>query len=82
LDLPSFAALVALVGKHVFGVVDDTVWIASASAGDGRRAVFACFIGAHVKWVLCNDDRCDAGKHIQVVCADHVGGFLDLMLME
>lgn len=59
LDLPSLASLVTLVGKHVFGAVDNTVWIASTSAGDCRRAIFAFVISAHVKWVLCNNNTCD-----------------------
>jgi hypothetical protein len=82
LDLPSFATTVTLVGKHIFGAVDDTVWITSASAGDRRGATFACRVGAHVKWVLRNGNRCDARKHTEVVCADHLGGCLDLILMN
>lgn len=82
LDLPSFATLVALVGKHVFGVVDDTVWIASTSAGDRRGAVFAFVFSAHVKWVLCNDNRRDAKKNTEVVCANHFEVFVNLILMN
>ena len=82
MDSPSFATLVTLVGEYVFGAVDNTVWIASTRAGDRRGATFAFVIRAHVKWILCDDNRCDTRKYTEVVRADHVGGSVNLILMN
>lgn len=73
MDLPSLAALVSLVGKHVLGVVDDTVWIASTSARYRRGTRFAFCVSTHVKWVLCNGNEDDGREKAQIVCDDHFG---------
>lgn len=70
--LASIAAIISLIGEHIFGVVDDTVRIAGTSASDRRRTVLACFVGAHVERVLCCDSRDDTSQKTPTACGKHL----------